>query len=453
MPQNSPHVLVLAYSGRALAEAAKAAGLQTTVLDQFGDADTLLAADRYVPVDFTADFTTPFQAINELASNTVRLPVDKIGLKSRYHTNSGTEPLSAVILGGGCENRPTLVKQLHLLARKGSLAGIPSQAAIRKLRKVEFWQGASADAGCHFPPTKPASKASFDASTSLARQDWLQKQADSAGGLGVRRLRQANPTAESFAPGSYLQKQIEGRSLGISIVVGDQATRVLGCTESISSRDWQPAKEHKAAPSSPGSTVCAAEFVYRGSWGPIRLPDPHLNTLARIGDYCRTNTDWRGWLQIDFIEDRWGRLWLLEMNPRWTAGMEVLRLSGVCNPVEAHLHALENAPQESPTLALAPDKLVMKAVYYAEQDITSDLLNVAANESEQELAASSTSTERIFRDIPSLSSASVLAGHPALTLVVTQPMHANVPQDASRQKLFDALRHARKTLESKLHSK
>jgi predicted ATP-grasp superfamily ATP-dependent carboligase len=55
-----------------------------------------------------------------------------------------------------------------------------------------------------------------------------------------------------------------------------------------------------------------------------------LRHLQQLGEYVQQEVAMKGWLQADFIEDVNGQLWLLEFNPRWTAGMEVLWLSG-CN--------------------------------------------------------------------------------------------------------------------------
>lgn len=454
MPQNSPHVLVLAYSGRALAEAAKAAGLQTTVLDQFGDADTLLVADRYAQVDFASDFNSPtgnpFRQLEDLTSNTVRSSGGKIDHGREVCPNTDSNPLTAVLLGGGSENRPELIKQLNLLAANNSLAGVPGETASSQLRTVKFWQRASAIAGCHFPPTKQPSESTFTTSVSRADDAWLLKQADSAGGLGVRPISTLDQATAALGPGSYLQKRIPGKSIGATIVVGEQSTRVLGCTGSIDSHNWQPAKDNQGALSRSDPATGPSQFVYRGSLGPIDLPESHHETLIRIGDYCRQNNDWRGWLQIDFIEDCQGRLWMLEINPRWTAGMEVLRLSGLCNPVVEHLRAIDARGQETLSPNRVPGKLVAKAVYYAEHPVASDTINLAAREAEQELAPANKSAERIFRDVPSLGSATVLAGHPALTIVVCLPLPENTPPETQRKMLLDALQHARQTLQRRL---
>jgi predicted ATP-grasp superfamily ATP-dependent carboligase len=83
---------------------------------------------------------------------------------------------------------------------------------------------------------------------------------------------------------------------------------------------------------------------------------------------------------MDFIEDHFGQLWLLEINPRWAAGMEILMLAGV-NPVEFHLSAWKsvrkdavNAPTKqaahrSSSSELASEAYFGKAVVYADRDL------------------------------------------------------------------------------------
>jgi predicted ATP-grasp superfamily ATP-dependent carboligase len=81
----------------------------------------------------------------------------------------------------------------------------------------------------------------------------------------------------------------------------------------------------------------------------------------------RVATGLRGWVQFDLIEASDGQLWLLEINPRWAAGMELLVDTGRTNPVEAHLRAF-GLSAGSNYVAPPPESQVScaaKAILYA----------------------------------------------------------------------------------------
>ncbi len=124
----------------------------------------------------------------------------------------------------------------------------------------------------------------------------------------------------------YWQRAIAGRSLGVYCNLGSNGqVDLLGATESLSAQQW------------PGPS----EFIYRGSLGPVRLTDTQRQQVLRLCHVIHATSGCRGWLQIDFIDDAAGELWLLELNPRWAAGMEILFLAGI-NPVVHHCRAWQN---------------------------------------------------------------------------------------------------------------
>ncbi len=189
---------------------------------------------------------------------------------------------------------------------------------MHQLRSLEFW-ASLCSAGVNWPETRCSAP-----DKELA--DWLIKPRQSGGGLGVIDARAMQHDGES--PGThYWQRRITGRGLGITWLISDRAQRVLGVTETLSSKEW------------PGPT----EHMYRGSFGPIRLAEGQLNALAELGSrLSKAVPNYRGLLQADVIEDAHRDLWLLELNPRWTSGMEVLHRAsrgGQDSPLRAHLDA------------------------------------------------------------------------------------------------------------------
>lgn len=305
-----PNLMVVGFSARALAEAVLHLGCRPAVIDHFSDHDCQLAAQD----------TLRLPAWGQHAAGQSQVLADILNWLVDRQQHTG--PLQ-ILLGGGTENWPQLIGLLH---DRFEVLG-PSVAQLRKLRDWEFWQTIATSAQVGFPETVACTL-----DNPIARTGGLYKPIAGSGGSGIRRAGpefSARPPAE--APASppaqasreqLWQREILGRSLGAYCVVFDDHTRLLGITQALTAADW-------AGPS---------EFVYRGSLGPVPLPSEQHRRILAVCDEVRRFTHVRGWLQFDFIEDADGQLWLLEINPRWTAGMEILLLAGL-NPVRDHLSA------------------------------------------------------------------------------------------------------------------
>ena len=90
--------------------------------------------------------------------------------------------------------------------------------------------------------------------------------------------------------------------------------------------------------------------------------------LNDFGNEIHSATGYKGWLQVDLIESG-GELWLLEANPRWSAGMEILALTGL-SPVEAHSECFRVETSKPGTCTTTAKPTACKATYYAESDLT-----------------------------------------------------------------------------------
>ncbi len=260
-------VLVVAVSARMLAQLAVADGYEVTALDRFGDVDLRAVASAV---------TAPSN--DGLAALAADVDAD------------------AVVYGAGLENRPDLVARL---ARGRELLGTPPEllAAVRDPWAV----GAAARAaGARAPETRPIHAAPQTGGNGPAPGGWLRKPRRGGGGRGVRRW-----TGGRLRPTEILQRRVRGLSCS-AVAIGDgRRAAVLGLTEQL----------HR----SPG-------FQWTGNLTPPRLPESEraeldgqlravcAETVARFGV--------RGAFGVDAVWD--GRhAWLLEVNPRPPAGLEL----------------------------------------------------------------------------------------------------------------------------------
>ena len=326
------------------------------MLDHFGDCDTLAAAAQ-------------FQAVPHWGHNPPSVQYDRlleqlqqcVQSVSPVHRKGAYPWCGGVFLGGGMENWPEL---LEAIATHFLILG-PSAAQITQLRSLEFLLRSAAAAGVRVPPTLAQNTPA--ASSMNSNSQWIWKPFQGAGGLKINRLSTdllqsvtSSPlTADRASPGYWQQFQ-RGRVVGATCILDDDSVEFVGATESYLKEDW-------AGPS---------EFIYRGSWGPLPLSPQLRRRIVALAECVRQEIGLRGWLQMDLVVDDAQRPWLLEYNPRWTAGMEVLVATGR-NPVAAHCRAyrVHLAPSRKRTKSKPCDGVLpvehqfAKAVYYAEQDI------------------------------------------------------------------------------------
>jgi predicted ATP-grasp superfamily ATP-dependent carboligase len=139
---------------------------------------------------------------------------------------------------------------------------------------------------------------------------WLIKPRLSAGGANIQRW-SGHPVPRSF----YAQEWIEGEDCS-ALFVGclDNSAMFLGATRQLIGLPW----------------LYAGAFRYCGSVGPLNLAATTCTRLQQLGDVLTKAFCLRGFFGVDFIlkDDV---PWPVEINPRYTASIEVLeRATGTC---------------------------------------------------------------------------------------------------------------------------
>lgn len=274
------------FSTRALVQCARREGMSVRSLDCCGDRDTLELA---------------------CAAQLIELS-DLSWIKS-------LEPSTRVILAGGLEDS---AEALDLLSQVDPTI-IPEQ--YRQMRDWRNWRRWSLGSGIKFPSTyliedwpgaQAASAIEPTNDAIRANQRWLWKKQRSAGGLGVKfidseklsdpSLLRANDSSES----GILQEFVSGKSIGVSFLSSHRGTVILGMAASI------PLQPH-----------IWSDFIYRGSIAPVGIPLWVKPLLHEFANSVLSSTGWCGLWQADFLLSE-RELYLIEINPRWTASMELI---------------------------------------------------------------------------------------------------------------------------------
>ena len=250
---------------------------------------------------------------------------------------------SEVAVAGGLENRPAL---LRLLARGGGLLGSPPRA-IAAVRDPATLFSFLRSAGLPHAPI------SFETPPRARGRRWLLKRRRSAGGGGVR----AAPPGARRRPGEHFQQWIDGRAGSAAFVAWRDGAALLGVSEALG----------------PGEMPGAPGFRYAGSLlGPpgALLDEDAMRELERAASLLTRRFGLLGLNGFDFIVDR-GVPRLIEVNPRWTASMELYEERSGRNLFDLHLAALAGGTPDGhrPRAAGAP-RFLAKGILYATGEVT-----------------------------------------------------------------------------------
>jgi predicted ATP-grasp superfamily ATP-dependent carboligase len=267
------HILIAAPSGRALACAARRAGLVPLVVDMFGDGDVrALAACRVAQGGASCRFEseTLIPLLEELEKE-------------------GGEKALGVVYGGGFEDRPQTLRDL---AARWPLLGA-SPEAVERVKDPRRFAAALAILGAPHPEIRMSPPERLSG--------WLVKRQGGGGGGHVQ-------DAESGAAPEgrvYYQRRAEGRPVSALFL----AAAGKGCMALGFSEQWtSPCKAHP--------------YRYGGAVRPAALD---AQTMAEMETaVCRAARAFRltGLGSADFIVD--GRNWtLLEINPRPGATLDI----------------------------------------------------------------------------------------------------------------------------------
>lgn len=185
-------------------------------------------------------------------------------------------PPGPVLYTGGLENYPHIIREL---ASQRELWGNPPEV-VERVRDPFTLLVAKPQAA----PVIPRGE------SCPSESRWLRKPLRSAGGLGIR---SAHP-GEVASPNHYFQEFIDGISMS-ALYCG---TTLLGVTEQLIGEPW----------------LHARPFAYCGNIGPVEAPESLLEARELA---------LRGVWGIDFVRTH-NRAVAVEVNPRYTAGVEVI---------------------------------------------------------------------------------------------------------------------------------
>ena len=301
-----PRLLIVAVSGRALAQSARRAGYRPVVLDLFADRDTAAASSACRRIGFPGT-----------------LRIDPARLLDAARTLA---PGAPVVYGSGFEGRPRLIQRL---SRGRTLYGNAFGTLVDVRNPARFFP-LLRRLGIPHPTvrlTRPARPTG-----------WLLKRPGTAGGTGV-----FPASAVSGARSDYYQRLEVGDSLSATFLADGRRARVLGFN-----RQWTAPR-------------LGRPYLYGGSVGGLTLRPRLRRDIENALDALVAETGLVGLNGLDFILQ--GARWLaLELNPRPTATFELYDPDYPGGLFRWHLRACDG---ELPPRAAAPRAARAHAVVHA----------------------------------------------------------------------------------------
>jgi|GEM_PF-2125865 predicted ATP-grasp superfamily ATP-dependent carboligase len=381
MPRSLPEfskTVLLGSSVRALAQSCRRLTSPTQpmfiwALDQFADRDCVSAVDKVSQIELS---DVAFSLFGD---------VDSTGIEPRGRDTATNHSASSEQLlflpGGGTENYASLI---HELAANHHWCGITGDSLL-SLRDPQILFEIARQSGLKAPLTY--SHKTHPNRQSFARvvaefdknSVWLWKTANKGGGLGVSKIQSESEFAYFFAENQtdFLQQFIPGAPYGATIIISANghaewvgACRLLPASERLQHLDIQIVSNHGSVERVVTSYEPREDFpfLFAGAVGPCRISTCIQEQLLRFAEACFRTFGIRGWFQVDFIVDEAEQSWVLEVNPRWSATMEIYERTYGMSLTAKHLEAWDICV--APTAVRQPEAglVCWKDVIYADDD-------------------------------------------------------------------------------------
>ncbi|MCJ7668257.1 MAG: ATP-grasp domain-containing protein [Anaerolineae bacterium] len=325
MTYSQQRILIVGLSTRAIAESAVRGGYEVITLDYFGDRDQKELVENY---SLMRDFHLGFSAEDLL-------------------TASRQLDFEAVVYISNLENHPDVVEEL---AHGHTLVGNSPQT----LREVRHWptlRSFCREEGIAFPPTIFA-----DEERPTGEDGWLRKPVRSGGGHDIS-FWEGNPIGE----GHLLQEYIDGRHCSAAFVADGGDCVLIGVTEQLIGRE----------------ELGARGFTWCGNILPLALSprgmDSVLDVLGEIAFKLTRRFGLRGANGFDFVlatREGYFTPYLVEVNPRYTASMELMEWAYGLNIFDLHVRSSKG---ELPSFSLREQhrqaRFYGKGIVYAKSNV------------------------------------------------------------------------------------
>lgn len=312
MTPESCQLLILGVSARAAVLSAIRGGFQPLAADCFRDQDLVAACECLRISRYPADLEHAAAAL----------------------------PVCPWLYTGGLENHPRLVDRI---ADHRPLLGNAGRV-LRGVRNPFRVTEALREAGLPAPDVSAAPP-------SGSRGSWLRKPRKSGGGQRIEFVSALAKESAEAAAGDlyYYQQYVAGIPVSAIFAAADGRTVLCGVTRQMIGTSWTGARG----------------FEYAGSVGPLDISAHERIQWELIGTCLARRFALSGLFGVDAVT-REGTVWVVEVNPRYTASVEVVESACDTALLPVHVTACQSG-QLKISGALRPHRRVGKAIIYARE--------------------------------------------------------------------------------------
>jgi uncharacterized protein len=319
-------ILIVGISVRAMVESAVNSRCDVLALDAFGDRDLKSLANSY---SLHHDFNARFSA-EELLKASRQLSYDAVA----YTSNLENHPAILRRIAGG---RPIIGNSPE------------SIAAVRNWKKLFV---SLRHAGFSVPEFILAD----DARIADESRRWLIKPLLSGGGHGIT-FAQNGQKADGQ---SMLQEYVEGKSCSASFIADGRECVIIGVAQQLAGIHQFGSKGFRYC----GNILPLPEML---------IPEKRrliLEQIRKLAGFLTRKYGLAGVNGIDFILDG-GRVWLTEVNPRYSASMELIERAYELPVFYLHAQAALDRRLSGFSLETACERggFFGKAILFAERDV------------------------------------------------------------------------------------
>lgn len=337
-------ILLVGFNTRALAESGVRAGFNVVSADCFGDLDHRMYCRAY-SVLRNGNGVSNLDMLTELVL-----------------TLLGRENFDAVVCASGFENRPDCVA---VIQKRGARLISNTPAALANVRNAKKLNRMLRAAGFFVPRIVDFSEIA-GTNRRASNVCWLKKPALGGGGRGISFVQPGERIGQKY----IMQEFIPGIPCSFAFLSDGKNSCVLGISEQlIGSKQFN-----------------GREFGYGGNIFPLDVSSVEMEKIwaeaSKLARWLTRTFDLKGLNGVDFIYDG-DRCWIIEVNPRYTASMELMEMAFKVSLLKLHVNACSGKlPVRSFSSGekIAGEKFWGKKIVYAPRDAEVATFNSAAGE-------------------------------------------------------------------------
>jgi predicted ATP-grasp superfamily ATP-dependent carboligase len=272
-----PNYLIVANSGRSIAQSLKTLGYSVAVVDGFADCDSCAAANEYIKVKRThvgLDSGEVLQAVCHLQSKTT---------------------FDGLFYDAALESNPSLLDEINIKPVFGN-----SSQTLEVCKNPQVFFATLDQYSILYPEICFQPESTINISG-----DWLIKTAQGTGGLGVAPVSTQLGKGVDFTNNQYLQKKIDGVNFSITFLANKEEMQALG---------FNTLWNEKLSDNMP--------YAYSGAINHVKLGKEIKETAFQYAQVIAKEFNLVGLNSIDFICAA-NTVYVLEVNPRIPATYEL----------------------------------------------------------------------------------------------------------------------------------